>query len=945
MRHFKNCPATSGNRFAPPYSNNLIAKAFLLPLFFSLTLLRDLPAQTCTCSSGSGINLSGTSISLDGLVMAGTLPANSYNGPCISVPANATLTIDIPYEFSGTTFNMGANSQITVAAPNKLIISGNCVLKGCNALWHGIVVAPETLNPLAIPGGRLDMSESTLRDAETGIFAQNQAKIRLVDNTFINNYISLRITGFVPFINFGNSSDFSGNFFTADSAYIPPSYDLATAPLTAIHFTNATTFFIGQDFANPPTVVNFILKVRRGIMADNSNGLGFYGVQISDLTGTVGIFNQTDRVAIRINNSRNINVKYCNMFGTSSQGRPWYGILTFGNSTHKQIYHDNTIISAFKGIFITDLPFPATEIDMQNNYIVANLNCIEAQNFANGAGNRFFLNKNLLFPRFFAGFSLRSISAPYGIYDNTVTSSASQTASGFIFQCTGRGDVFSNEINMATPYAVFAFSIGQSNNCKIHENTFYGNAANADGLFDGGINTANCTNVIYCCNAVDNTTYGTQFNFANSNTRFYTTQYGVHDTALYFPPAATLNSQFNTGNMWANATTTIDAYYDGDVATAIFNAPFRTNAANITATKIEPAGWFQLFGTDPSCSIEPSFSCDSLNLPTNFTEITAEDYAALAPVDAGNEYALRFEQKRQLYRKLKENPALTNWDTDISDFYNDASNNTIGAVFEIDEAWRNLFTISAALRQNYEPLAEQLSDLNVQVTDILAEYPSASAGEQVDLLTQLHDLTDEISEVQADLDDLSVQAQSEYDDRLDDLLALNNTLNATENWEIAEKDINGLFFRYCGGLIQTFTSGQQDQIETIAEACPQYYGPGVYKARYLLQEITGTERHYFENQCVPEERSDKKLVRSSAFTILPNPASDRALVRLPEQVFQTGGSITLRSADGRVILAREYLPGTREYALDLIKTLPGVYWLTVQAENLAALTAKLIIIR
>ncbi|MCW5923245.1 MAG: hypothetical protein KIS77_12940 [Saprospiraceae bacterium] len=73
--------------------------ALLLALGF-LTLPSGIHAQNCNCANG--INLTGTSISLNALVNASTLPPGIYNGPCISVPANATLTIDIPYQFSST---------------------------------------------------------------------------------------------------------------------------------------------------------------------------------------------------------------------------------------------------------------------------------------------------------------------------------------------------------------------------------------------------------------------------------------------------------------------------------------------------------------------------------------------------------------------------------------------------------------------------------------------------------------------------------------------------------------------------------------------------------------------------------------------------------------------------------------------------------------------------
>lgn len=941
-------PSPATDSPAPPPTANLISRILLFAFCF-LILPPTLPAQSCKCPIGGGVNLSGTSISLNALVNANTLPAGSYNGPCISVPSNATLTIDIPYQFSGTTFNMGANSQIIVAAPNKLTISNNSVLQGCDALWHGITLAPETLNPLAIPGGQLDMSGSTLMEAEIGIFAQNQSKLRLVGNTFTNNYVSLRVTGFVPFINFGNSAEFANNTFNADANYIAPTYDAATSPLAAIHFTNATTFFIGQDFANPPTVVNSISKVRRGIMADNSFGLGFYGLQIFDLTGAVTQPAQSNQVAVRLDNSRNINVKYCTITGTTQQTRPWHGIVTIGNSGHKQIYHDNIITTrGTSGIYVAGLPFPATEVDMQNNTIIAFSHSIDVLNFANGNGNSLFLNNNLLYPRISAGFYLESVNAPYRIHNNTTaTLSPGQTSSflGLIYQCNGRGDVFNNDFNMTNEDPALIFLISQSSNCKIYENNLYGNSTNSNGLFDIGINTANCSNLIYCCNALDNTTYGTVFNFANSDVKFYTTQYGTHDTALYFPAASSmLNAQFNTGNNWAGATTALDAYYNGTLAQAQANAPFRTNPSNINASKISPMGWFFLFGTDPSCSETSVVTCDDLNLPTGFTELTSEDLVGLTAANYENEEALRFEQKRQLYRKLEENPALINWSTDVTNFYNASQSNSVGATYEVDEAWRNLFTASSTVGASYATLLGQLDDLNEEVADIYAAYPGATSTEQAAMLEDLRDLTTQMLEIEEDVADLSEQEQDDYDERLDDLLVLNNALSVNGLWETAEKGINDLFFRYCGGLIDTFTSTQQDQIVTLADECPQFYGAGVYKARFLREQIEGVSRHYFENHCVGEERSDKQQIAEQDFDILPNPASDKVLVRLPKN-FSQGASISVQSLDGRAVLIRDCAAGVREQTLDLTNTQPGVYWLTLHAENAASLSTKLVIIR
>jgi hypothetical protein len=351
-----------------------------------------------------------------------------------------------------------------------------------------------------------------------------------------------------------------------------------------------------------------------------------------------------------------------------------------------------------------------------------------------------------------------------------------------------------------------------------------------------------------------------------------------------------------------------------------------------------------LLGTDPSCAETSTVSCDDLNLPTSFSVLDIRELDALTPPNYDNEEALRFEQKRQLYRKLKENPALVSWSTEVTNFYNASQSNSVGAMYEVDESWRTLFTASASLSESYETLMGQWDDLNEEVADIYAAYPTATPAEQAAMLEDLRDLTTQMLEIEADISALSEQEQDECDERLDDLLALNSALSVTELWETEEKSINDLFFRYCGGLIETFTSAQQSQIAALSDECPQYYGAGVYKARFLREQIEGYSRHYFENHCVGEERSDKQQIAEQDFDILPNPTSDKVLVRLPKN-FSLGASITVQSLDGRTVLTRDCLAGAREQMLNLTNARPGVYWLTLCAENTAPLTAKLVILR
>ncbi len=46
-------------------------------------------------------------MSIDDLITNSQLPSGSASGYCITVPANATLTVDVNYAFESTLFKMG----------------------------------------------------------------------------------------------------------------------------------------------------------------------------------------------------------------------------------------------------------------------------------------------------------------------------------------------------------------------------------------------------------------------------------------------------------------------------------------------------------------------------------------------------------------------------------------------------------------------------------------------------------------------------------------------------------------------------------------------------------------------------------------------------------------------------------------------------------------------
>jgi len=226
--------------FAPPspVQSILLAVVVFLIAFSPL----NLSAQgSCNCSTGLNITSNTT---IKSPMISGQLPFYSSNIGCISVADGVTLTVNTGYTFIGTNFKMGANSKIVINAPFQLTLQSNCKLEGCNGMWEGITLDPS--NPYVTMGGQLDMSSSRIEDAVTGVFAQHFSRVRFVSNVFADNTTGLKVTGFVPFINFGNPQDFNNNTFVA-------AWPNAS---TGIVFDNASYFYIGQDLSIPPAVVN-----------------------------------------------------------------------------------------------------------------------------------------------------------------------------------------------------------------------------------------------------------------------------------------------------------------------------------------------------------------------------------------------------------------------------------------------------------------------------------------------------------------------------------------------------------------------------------------------------------------------------------------------------------------------------------------------------------------
>lgn len=915
-------------------------------VFVAMSLASQLRAQSnCTCSGG-GLNLTGSSsFLLSDLIAAQQLPPDSSDIACISVPANTTLTIDVDYTFSGTEFNVDTGyCRIIVEQDVRLTLRDQCDLKGCNGgIWH-IFLQPGSAST-NIPGGQLDMSDSEIKG---GINAEHLSSIRLVNNDFTGGSTALYVKGYVSFIHPGDPNDFKNNSF---SGYYNP-----------IWLDQAISFNIGNKDDTLPVIINYIygygstVEPSFAVFVTNCINIGIHGL---DISGFFPATANTKRRAIYIYNTFNISIKRCNIHPDLHVfGIPGYGIR--GERVYGAIdVQKNNITAITAGIFL-DNEFQHSKIDIRDNTIRAQTG-LDIQNgrrseliIRTNTINHIYSGATDLLPC--GGILLTNVKGQYEIINNIINELPGGLDDdyylGDLFRniglqvCSARGNVSGNTIDYPVLANTTGIGIYGTKNVSLVGNTLSGQLH--DDKQGHGIHVINSSNLYFCCNTVDQTDYGAYFASANTDVKFLTTTYGTHDTALYFPPAASISKQFNTGNTWAGATTDLDAFYNGDFNQAQKNAPFRTNSANINATKILPFGWFFFGGNDPSCTGQ-SYPCvATLPQDTIVTELTDDDLVALSEPEYDNEYVLRFEQQRLLYRKLKEFPGLIEWNEDVSDFYYHADTSAVGAFDAIDEGFRSLFGLSAGLSQQFDELLTNVDSLSALVDLIYAQYPVASPSQQVELREDLQKLTDQMVAYLYELDTLTAQGHIEIQDNLTQLLEENNALNVEETWEYNERDINVLFFKFYGGMTDSFTNSEKEDIVALANTCPQFEGAGVYKARLLRSTFTdSTYFGYYENHCVPNEfkisQNQSIYPPENAFSVYPNPASDIINIQIYETVARKN-KIVITDVAGHVIRSAN-IDSPTAVKLDVSSMPRGIYFITLYSELLSPVSVKMIVSR
>ena len=794
------------------------------------------------CSNYTGSILSNT-----------TIGTTSQSNQTFKVAANATVTISGAATFSTCTFLMGTNSAIVVTPTSQLALT-TCSLFSCDGMWYGIKAQNALSNAASIT-----LRGTTIEDAYKAIDADNSVNSQYTNNNITihvtsvlnKNYIDVSITnqfaysGTHPLV-FLNSQMISNASTTSPGTNLKCSsfYTVGVSPIrnrsyagiyadksSAISFTNnagANNVVKNKDYGlylkktdadvynvnfsdmigyqnDPVCEIGFpcVISVPTGVAIFSNSGAKYLNVKPLGGSTTVNTYFSNVGYGILALKTVSVDVQYCN-FDNSLQATSYNlstGILT--STGNKAIYtldvpstlrvNKNTINRTYNGVSV--------------NYSVATTNStfllsVGQNTITAGTGT------------LTAGIDvLSALASPFNgtITSEVIAANTITNANSFgirLQNVTGGLRVSGNTISLKTGTSGVKDGIflnGGNSNVLVDNNNIDGSLTGTVTAFNVNSCGIRCLNSAGCkiqCNTVTNIGKGIEYNGGNSSPGD-----GFFKNTLQFPirRGFILSNGGLIGMQGSNTGTVTGA-----------SANVWAGAWPTPANTAEPQQTF-VGGPVPS-----STQSDAANSPLwvrNTTTETPFDNYYVLPSQAINIYATALN-------------TLYNFTTTVNDYTTCPTKLTQGAKMSSTSSSGNSIEdrdadfvkyISNLLPAASTSLTPQDKFMLKQfMFDDLSENPSANTNLQSFYSQQQNTAIGAYSAIDALLAAGNIAAANTKNTQA----AITNDITQTQN------NFNTL---YINGINN---QSDFDNLQHLANLCPNQYGNAVFQARALLQIYT-----------------------------------------------------------------------------------------------------------
>jgi hypothetical protein len=853
------------------------------------------------------------------------------------IEVSGTLLIDENTIVSNATFVMQPGSEIIVRSGYTLLVSGS-TFESCIHMWRGITVES---------GAVLFFGNNEISDAEFALQLLDGSSIRLINNLFDRNYIGIYAHHTEPCGNITQFFPIDNNEFTSSGLLLTPyngqSPDPGIESLTGVLVDNICQFNIGVS--SNATIVNTFHDMRTGILAWRSN-MDIHHCDISDINGFEvninGPASEMSGVGIFLDDCNVVNVTN-NDFTDAHVG--FFGIVTDRTNGRIRDNFAEDLLNEIRcrdfsgdirgneleegdGIWVSDSN--NKNISITDNDIFVQLghpwnNGIMVDNCINSDGGDFNIENNTIQTR--------------GKYQRGIFLQSSEYVKV-------KRNTISQPINIVT--RAVGIQIDGCRNLQIREDTISG-APNLLSAHYIGIKTFNSSEILYCCNALDNSEIGMHFDGMCDGATIATTQFWDHDTCLVYSASAVTDQQgsssFSNGNNWnIEDDEEYDAFHYGGTGGA-FLSPYYVWPTE-GADDVDPGNWFQ----------NPSGTPD-LNTCVNWGDCGVDEW--LTPVITSLDStiirygldSLEFSEvvtwlaKKQLYKNLVLNPSLYSSNTLMEDFKDSTATSEIGRLFDVETSLLEALTMSDSLdnlvTEKYDSIVvfmNKLDSLNDLLVGALTIDSTRINLEKDTIMDKLQIISDNYNE---EIDSFRTQRTSD----LDVVESINDTTSVSSHPAANEKDVNGLEINY---WINDFSvvSGDIADLYDIAKECPLVGGNAVFRARSLHDVIT-LERIDWDSlaNCAasassqrlknPNEKQIKKLL------IYPNPTDGSFTIELLNKE-NIPTKVSLYDINGRMV--EVFKTDSHPIHLDGSHLPQGIYTVKVQLNNGTFLSDRIVIV-
>lgn len=944
-----------------------------------------LPPPVCPCTEAKTLNIiagaQGTPYSyLEELYDFdpnddGIIDQSEHKG-CIAI--SGKLIIDRNLTITGCSdIRMQPCAEIEVQSLNHLSMEYN-IIAGCETMWRSITVEPF---------GILTFRYNIISDAQHALwvnpsspFSFFNTRVDIQYNVFERNHIGLHIPGNgggifggavwqTPFI--GNSMSCKGpdnslgNLLPACDANLD-NYDAENGYAGVVAL--GANFNVGASTG----ALNSFNNLRNGVISERV----FLNVDRSNFNNMIGFMNfqlpsfvLSEGVGV-VANSGWYNVRDANFDGAGHAVNSNRGILSMqrNNTTGVQFglqawnpisldfIHNQDIGFLKFGVRISDLSL----ISGYSRYVIdENIFKTEGEK-ANNEGDWALSISNK-----------SNMTLPDGV------GQISRNESYIVDQVGGLLIENINSWSISDNYT--EFSAPPNNTMLIgegiflqnsHFNDLYGNdirdIPGSAQNFTTGFSTGASVGNHFCCNSTTGNITGSIFMGTCLGTEYRQTDMDDHLYSLWLPGDQQTGYSFIGQQPFQTVgATTNNNRFEAGSGTVFNNGPIDVlNASkfyvNSQATPHYPLyidvpngaeeDWFETNNAPTTtCSTDTANCPAPVYLPGAREEIEPTDIE-IAKNTFGNisgGAALQWDSERDLYARLKSQPAMLGHSTFMDTFFTNTEAGSViksfylaeaevAAILEMPGEWGIALTVAADSVAAIEDAADiQLGELvNANDrTDSLEVYWEVAAirerlATHLTVVLEKQHLMDSLRQERAMAALPAVMA-----------LPANNMLQSNR------KSVLQIYLEIAAVDATQLTAGQFDTISAIAHQCPLAGGNAVYMARSLYQ-LNGQKRFNDLELCnLPIERSADVPVAAVNTTVLlwPNPASGQVQINVPGIQTEQSLAVFITDISGRIVFEDSFTTVDGNIAFDASKLSSGLYFCRVSTSRQAFAPVRLVI--